>query len=630
MPGPTTAGDPPRRVDSMKSDTLTLPSGAQFAAWGDRTAYTRAWHVAVAAAAADDTNPGTPESPLRSLAAAAARVGPGEKVVIHGGIYRECLAPQRGGAGPEAMIAFEAAPGEQVIISAAEPWTPTFTPIHRHHGREAVGRWYAALGAGHFVGYNPFLAANIARSAWFPWQRRPEAELQRAQLRRGVILQDGRALRQSHSGEELHHEDGWFHVSDDGLRVHLRPWGDVDPHSASWELSVRMQCVAPAQRGLGWIALRGLVCRHAANGCPFPQRGAISASAGHHWLIEGCTVEDANALGMDLGYQNDLGPEEARYSSGDQTGRGGHIVRRNLVRRCGLAGIAGVGNVDGSVIAGNRIEDIGHLGLEHVYEAAAIKLHGVRGALIRDNHIRRLRDCCGIWLDHCCADNRVSGNLVHDVVTVLAGIYVEVSVEPNLVDRNLVWDLRDAENNVPPKDDTPGGIGIAGDMTDFTLIRDNCLFEIAGHYAISLHLAQKGRLIYHRTAMCRGHEVSGNCLVRCPKRVYAARPEHMRCEGNRYDRWGRIGRSAGRGAFAVPEIDREARLDLEGWQRFFGFDHDGDEAHIPLAIAATDDGVRLQATGELPPAAPAYFSKTDWQRLRAGEAVELTPAAGIG
>ncbi|MFW5752718.1 MAG: right-handed parallel beta-helix repeat-containing protein [Planctomycetota bacterium] len=609
----------------MEPDALMLPSGAEFVAWDDRTAYTRTWHVAADAPAADDANPGTRAAPLRSLAAAAARVGPGEKVVIHAGIYRECLAPQRGGTGPDAMVAFEAAPGEQVVISAAEPWAPDWVPQRSEYRPDAPPSWYAELPVEQLIGYNPFLAANIARSEWFPWQHRPLEELRRAQLRRGMILQDGRPLRQSHGGDELGREDGWFHVSDDGLRVRLRPWGDCDPAAVTWELSVRMQCVAPAQTDLGWIALRGLTCRHAANGCPFPQRGAISTTAGHHWLIEDCTVEDANALGMDLGYQNEVRPSPRRYTRGDQTGRGGHIVRRNRIRRCGLAGIAGVGNVDGALIAGNRIEDIGHLGLEHVYEAAAIKLHGVRGALIRDNLCRRLRDCCGIWLDHCCVDNRVTGNLVHDVVTVLAGIYVEVSVEPNLVDHNLVWDLRDAENNDPPKDDTPGGIGIAGDMTDFTLIRDNCLCEIRGYYAISLHLAQKGRLVFHRTAMCRGHEVTGNCLIRCSKRIYAARPDHMVCDHNLYDSWGPIGRRGGRGSFAIPEPDREARLDLGGWQRFLGLDREGSEGHIPLAIVATEDGVRIQATGDLPASVPAYFGQSDWCRLRAGEALHIAP-----
>ena len=32
---------------------------------------------------------------------------PGEKAVVHGGIYLECVRPARGGTGPEGMIAME-------------------------------------------------------------------------------------------------------------------------------------------------------------------------------------------------------------------------------------------------------------------------------------------------------------------------------------------------------------------------------------------------------------------------------------------------------------------------------------------------------------------------------------------
>ena len=81
-------------------DRTLMPDGTPFDFWDDATTYTRAWHVANAHPQAHDTNEGSPEAPLKTLAAAAQLVGPGEKVVIHGGTYRECLQPQRGGMGP--------------------------------------------------------------------------------------------------------------------------------------------------------------------------------------------------------------------------------------------------------------------------------------------------------------------------------------------------------------------------------------------------------------------------------------------------------------------------------------------------------------------------------------------------
>ncbi len=54
-------------------------------------------------------------------------------VVVHAGVYRECVVPRRGGTGPDSMIAYEAAPGEEVIVSGAEPWTPRCLPSTDWH-----------------------------------------------------------------------------------------------------------------------------------------------------------------------------------------------------------------------------------------------------------------------------------------------------------------------------------------------------------------------------------------------------------------------------------------------------------------------------------------------------------------
>ena len=82
----------------------------------------------------------------------------------------------------------------------------------------------------------------------------------------------------------------------------------------------------------------------------------------------------------------------------------------------------------GILVEDNEFSNLGWLGLEHVYEAAAIKMHAVHEALIRRNRIHGLRDCCGIWLDHSCGNNRVTDNRIFDLVTVLGGIYIEISL----------------------------------------------------------------------------------------------------------------------------------------------------------------------------------------------------------
>lgn len=109
-------------------DTETLPSGVRFAFWEDVTEYRTIYHVAQQHPAASDENPGTAAAPFRTINAAARRLQPGEKVVIHAGVYRECVRPARGGSGAEAMIAYEAATGERVVVRGSDLWTPEPRP----------------------------------------------------------------------------------------------------------------------------------------------------------------------------------------------------------------------------------------------------------------------------------------------------------------------------------------------------------------------------------------------------------------------------------------------------------------------------------------------------------------------
>ena len=68
---------------------------------------------------AGDENDGSPEHPFDTIQAAANLAGPGTRVWIHGGVYRECVRPVRGGNGPEEMVSFEAFGDGEAIIKAS-------------------------------------------------------------------------------------------------------------------------------------------------------------------------------------------------------------------------------------------------------------------------------------------------------------------------------------------------------------------------------------------------------------------------------------------------------------------------------------------------------------------------------
>ncbi len=99
--------------------TLCLPSGSNFNVWEKEQVYDREIHVDGNHPAAADTNDGTLKNPLKTINAAAFLAKPGTRVWIHGGIYRECVHPARGGSGIDRMISYEAYGDGEVLIKAS-------------------------------------------------------------------------------------------------------------------------------------------------------------------------------------------------------------------------------------------------------------------------------------------------------------------------------------------------------------------------------------------------------------------------------------------------------------------------------------------------------------------------------
>lgn len=73
------------------------------------------YHVSVKG---NDSNPGTAAQPFRTISKAAAVVGAGDTVIIHGGTYSEAVRLRSGGT-PERPITFKAAPREKVFLDGA-------------------------------------------------------------------------------------------------------------------------------------------------------------------------------------------------------------------------------------------------------------------------------------------------------------------------------------------------------------------------------------------------------------------------------------------------------------------------------------------------------------------------------
>ena len=123
---------------------VKLPDGTDFETWEVPLRFSQTYHVAQQHPRASDDNPGTAGAPWRTISKAAEMLKPGERVIVHGGVYREWVNPARGGTGPDKMISYEAAPGERVIIKGSEVWKPKWEKME-YYSTPIEGAWKASI-----------------------------------------------------------------------------------------------------------------------------------------------------------------------------------------------------------------------------------------------------------------------------------------------------------------------------------------------------------------------------------------------------------------------------------------------------------------------------------------------------
>lgn len=408
-----------------------LPDGTECRTWEREWHFTHTYHVAQENPKSSDANPGTEALPWKTIGKAAKTLKPGERVVVHKGTYREWVKPERGGSGPDKIISYEAGPGEDVIITGSDVWKPKWEHTKYVAGvPKGVVTWQAEIDPKLFERANTFCLQNFpAQENFEAWKMYPTFE-----LRRGQIFVDGVQLEQLASYGYLGSKPG-FWVEDDGMTVHVRLPDDSAPGRHEFEITTREQVFAPLTRFLNYIRVKGFRMMRAANGVPIPppQRGLLSAAAGHHWIVEDCEIGYANTVGMDLG-----GQFWGLYPPGDL--QGFHIIRRNYIHHCGITGICAWHNRgnENMIIEDNLLTDNCWMPVDLHYESAAIKIHQMENSVIRRNVILR-NGLAAIWLDGEASNSRITQNLVAGVQGGSLGAgFVEITAGPVLVDNNIL------------------------------------------------------------------------------------------------------------------------------------------------------------------------------------------------
>lgn len=578
-----------------------LADGTSYNFWEKEVIFKNELYVDVNVA---DTGDGTQEKPFKTINEAAAIATAGTHIWIMPGVYRECVRPATGGDGPESMIVYEAVEPGKTVIKASEVVTD-FAPTtdwqlwnFAYKGpKKDISVWSHKLSPEMFKGYNPFCAINLLHDRLFI--EYAKTDMTTFLNRRGMVFCDGKPLKQVPLSNDLSSEEGTYWVEANGMTVHFRLFNDEDPANHTIEISCREQCFAPEIPFLSYIKVKGLVCAHASMGAPVPQRGSISAYRGNHWVIEDCTIDWSNAVGIDVGnecWHHNIDPEAVTGYS---------VIRRCEIKDAGVCGIAGLFAQE-LLIEDNLIEGTGWQKMELSWEAGGIKLHNSVNGLIRRNIFKNTFRADCIWLDCGNENNRITHNLFLNGLEQREAIFIECTKDGvNLIDNNIFWNIegRFDPSQIPAEPGSSGwyklaegdvinGYAVYGEGTDRMVLKNNFIGKVrsAGYFAkpVPFRLSPM-----ERGGTSRDAKFIDNIFYKCGEAAIKMPTENNESEGNLY-----IKNPGGylRILYPAPEVC----LDLRSWQEFYGFDLKAQEGWFDFDVDTEKYTLTISASEEMP------------------------------
>jgi len=385
-----------------------------------------------------DDNPGTLKLPFRTVQKAADAMQPGETCLVRGGVYREWINPPRGGTSEDRRITFKAYPGEHPILTGSERVT-----TWKDQGQ---GVWMVELPESFFGEFNPYILpiyGDLISKYKMDWEHIYLNFGQNFHL--GQVYFEGAPYLETLTREEMQNAaKTWYTETGNGSTRIWAHFEGGDPNRQLSEINVRETVFFPDTTGLNYITVSGLTMRHAAVRWAAPasyQLGLIGTHLGKSWIIERCHISDAKCVGVCSGNVSNTHIVDI-----EQLGH--HIVRDNIIERCGEAGIAGLMGFAASLITNNLIQDINFQMQFGGQESSAIKVHEATDLIISHNIIRRVFSSptrgdidshfTGIWIDWANQGTRITGNVIYDVDDYT--IFVEADHGPLLIDNNILVD----------------------------------------------------------------------------------------------------------------------------------------------------------------------------------------------
>ena len=379
-----------------------------------------------------DENDGSETSPFLTINKAAQIAMPGDTVTVREGVYREWIKPARGGESEELRITYQAAEGQDVRILGSEKATDW--------QKQENGTWLFSTPETFFGDLNPFntlsrhpipVKQDEAGDGWGWLKYGRWTHL-------GDVIINGEGLTEKQTLEEVVDTPlTWYSETKEGTTSIWANFSETDPNAAEVEINSRGYAFFPEKSGLNYITFKGFtvlnVASHWAPPVPY-QPAAIGSNGGNHWVIENNIVMYAKAACISIGVPTGEADEDAS---------GYHIIRNNVLIRCGQAGVMGQSWNSHSQVYGNHIESVNYREEFGGWETAAIKHHNGEGLVIRDNFIRNVHTfdpeigaAHGIWNDFDNTNWRVSNNIV--IGSEANAILTEANPDgPSLYENNI-------------------------------------------------------------------------------------------------------------------------------------------------------------------------------------------------
>ncbi|MCP4313414.1 MAG: hypothetical protein GY790_19325 [Bacteroidetes bacterium] len=380
-------------------------------------------------AGASDANTGTFARPLRTIQAAAKLAQAGDTILVKAGIYREEVQPPRGGT-RDKPITYLAAPDEDVSIRGSEQISGWIN--------EGNGLWLATIDNKMFDGFNPY-TTNVAGA----WLHGSETSDNTLKYHLGDVYCNGEALYEVFSIPECEaRANSWSTGQKNGKTFIRANFGNANPNSGQTEINVRATAIFPEITGLKYIIIDGFDIRHTASQWSDIyklEEGAIGMKYGYGWVIQNCTITNSRNNGISMGVTDEVFFSHTLSLGGDNIppygSFGFHIIRNNVIKRCGQCAIYGCYGAVGTVIENNEITETVYRKEWQGPNQADIKILFPIDVIIRHNKFYGPNGPGrAIWLDWGSQNARVTGNLIIDRRD---GVFTEVSFGPTIIDNNI-------------------------------------------------------------------------------------------------------------------------------------------------------------------------------------------------